>query len=78
MATLSQSDYADLAPYIPMINMYSEHGIYVGCDIFAFKKVYDRVANDNLNPSCGGCIANALNRTSDLIKEYENGNSSNS
>jgi len=70
MATLSEDDYNELKPFIPMLDMYREHGIYVGCDMHAFKKIYDKIAHENMNVSCGGCISNALSRTNDLIKEY--------
>jgi len=69
---LSQSDYEDLKPYIPIIDMYIQHSIYVGCDIHSFKAIYDRIAKENLNAGCGACISNALRRANDLIKEYEN------
>lgn len=71
MATLSESDYKELAPFIPVLKMYKEHDINVGCDIHAFKKIYDRVANDSLNTGCGGCIDNAYRRAYDLIEEYQ-------
>lgn len=73
MATLSESDYSNLLPYKSVIDMFITHGIYVGCDIHAFKKIYEPLANEVLNISCGACISNALRRANDLMKEYENG-----
>lgn len=52
--------------------MYRDNDIYIGCDIHAFKAIYDRIARENLNTGCGACISNALRRTNDLIKEYKN------
>ena len=72
MPMLSDKDYEDLKPYLPMLKLYKESDIYIGCDIFAFKQVYDRIAHENLNVTCGGCISNSLRVTNDLIKEYNN------
>ena len=71
MATLSENDLNELRPFMPVLEMFEQHDIYIGCDIHAFKAIYDRMANENLNTGCGACISTAFRRTSDLIKEYE-------
>jgi len=73
MATLSSKDYTDLAPYMEVIKFYKQYGANPGMNVLDFKPIYERITGEGLNPSCGACIANALRRSYDLIKEYEDG-----
>ena len=74
MPVLTDNEYNELRPYIPVIRKYREVGQWVStAEWNLMARIEQRISNDIVNLRCSDCVARLYNLINLYLDDYENG-----